>query len=137
MLANQQELTRKHFTTLILKPFLPSIKKDAGEKYAAAGSSNTYQAFLRPEGLTPPVGKAPSELKFHRTGHGQLRIDNPTPYHLTLVEMKVGGNKLPDTMVSPHENASLSLPATASGALTYRTINDFGAATSEIRVELK
>ncbi|WP_338558796.1 fimbria/pilus periplasmic chaperone [Erwinia sp. E_sp_B04_8] len=118
---------------------IPSLdkKKTQGKNMLLLAAVTRIKLFLRPEGLTPPVGKAPSELKFHRTGHGQLRIDNPTPYHLTLVEMKVGGNKLPDTMVSPHENASLSLPATASGALTYRTINDFGAATSEIRVELK
>lgn len=92
--------------------------------------------FVRPAGLSPAVDKAPAELTFHRSG-GQMRIDNPTPYHITLAQMKVGGQKLPDTMVTPRGSVSFPLPAGAVNTVTFRTINDFGAATPELCATLK
>lgn len=117
---------------------IPSIdkKKMEGKNMLMLAAVTRIKLFLRPAGLTPSPEKAPAELTFHRIG-SQLRIDNPTPYYLTLAEIKVGGNKLPDTMVSPRGNAVLALPATSGGTVTYRTINDFGAATHEMHAELK
>jgi len=117
---------------------IPSIdkKKMEGKNMLMLAAVTRIKMFLRPAGLAPAVEKAPSELTFHRIG-SQLRIDNPTPYYLTLAEIKVGGNKLPDTMVSPRSNATLALPAASAGKVSYRTINDFGAATPEMQAELK
>lgn len=54
-----------------------------------------------------------------------------------MVQMKVDGQKLADTMVSPRGSVSLPLPAGAGNIVTFRTINDFGAATPEMRATLK
>jgi len=117
---------------------IPSVdkKKMEGKNMLLLAAVTRIKLFLRPAGLTPSVDKAPAELTFHRAG-GQVRIDNPTPYYLTLVELKAGGNKLPDTMVSPRSSTTLALPSSSAGAVTYRTINDYGAATPEMRTELK
>lgn len=92
--------------------------------------------FVRPAGLKPDVAKAPESLTFSGI-NGQLRIDNPTPYHITLAKMKVGNQTLPDSMVSPKGTLSLPLVASAGKSITFRTINDFGAATPEMRAEIK
>ncbi len=117
---------------------IPSVdkKKMEGKNMLMLAAVTRIKLFLRPAGLMPAADKAPAELTFHRAG-GQVRIDNPTPYYLTLVELKAGSNKLPDTMVSPRSSAKLALPSSYSGAVTYRTINDYGAATPEMRAELK
>lgn len=117
---------------------IPSVdkKKMEGKNMLMVAAVTRIKLFLRPAGLTPTAEKAPGELTFHRDG-GKLRIDNPTPYYLTLVEIKNGGNKLPDTMVSPLSTTTLPLPSSSGGTITYRSINDYGAATAEMRSELK
>lgn len=107
-----------------------------GQNILMLAAVTRIKLFVRPAGLSPAVDKAPAELTFHRSG-GQMRIDNPTPYHITLAQMMVGGQKLADNMVSPHGSVSLPLPAGAGNTVTFRTINDFGAATPEMRITLK
>lgn len=117
---------------------IPSMdkKKMEGKNVLMLAAVTRIKLFVRPAGLSPAVDKAPAELTFHRSG-GQMRIDNPTPYHITMVQMKVDGQKLADTMVSPRGSVSLPLPAGAGNIVTFRTINDFGAATPEMRATLK
>ncbi|ADW76657.1 Pili assembly chaperone, N-terminal protein (plasmid) [Rahnella aceris] len=117
---------------------IPSIDKKEmeGKNMLMLAAVTRIKLFYRPAGLTPTVEKAPAELTFHRAG-SQMRIENPTPYYLTLAEIKVGDHKLQDTMVSPRSDTTLALPAVNSGQVTYRTINDFGAVTPEMRAELK
>ncbi|SFT38209.1 fimbrial chaperone protein [Kosakonia arachidis] len=112
-------------------------KKDIeGKNILMLAATTRIKLFVRPAGLQPAVEKVPGMLTFHRAG-SQLRIDNPTPYHVTLASMKSGGQALPDTMVSPRSSLSLPLPSGAGSYVTYRTINDFGAATPEIRADIK
>lgn len=117
---------------------IPSVdkKKMEGKNMLLLAAVTRIKLFLRPAGLTPAADKAPAELTFHRNG-SQMRIDNPTPYYLTLVELKAGGKKLPDTMVSPRSSSTLDISSSSAGTVTYRTINDYGAATPEMRAELK
>lgn len=112
-------------------------KKDIeGKNILMLAATTRIKLFVRPAGLQPAVEKVPGMLTFHRTG-SQLRIDNPTPYHVTLASMKSGGQSLPDAMVNPRSSLSLPLPSGAGSSVTYRTINDFGAATPEIRADIR
>ncbi|HCR1911854.1 TPA: fimbria/pilus periplasmic chaperone [Enterobacter kobei] len=132
--AAQDRETLYYFNTKAI----PSVdkKKMEGKNMLMLAAVTRIKLFLRPTGLTPTADKAPAELTFHRSG-AQMRIDNPTPYYLTLVEMKAGGNKLADTMVPPLSSTMLALPSSSASAVTYRTINDYGAATPEMRAVLK
>jgi len=82
--------------------------------------------FVRPDNLPLKSAEAPQKLRFHRNGE-QLTINNPTPYYITLVQLKTGNTKLPNTMVAPQTKASVSIPGNAQGAITYQTVSDFGA----------
>jgi fimbrial chaperone protein len=116
---------------------VPSLnKKDIeGKNILMLAATTRIKLFVRPQGLQTSVEKAPDLLKFSRVG-GKLKVENPSPFHITLVQMKAGGAKLPDSMVSPRSNLSLTLPEGAGSEISFRTINDFGAATPEKRVTL-
>lgn len=84
--------------------------------------------FVRPDNLPSTPADAPSQLKFSRVGN-KLSIDNPSPYFVTLINLNIGTRKLPNTMVAPKSKTMIPLPESATGALTYQTINDYGANT--------
>jgi len=104
--------------------------------------------FYRPRGLAPRVEDAFEQLRFalipEPDGRVALHIDNPTPYHITLPEVKI---VTPDAaplaqaqiggiapMVPPLDAVSVPLscdkacaPATLTGAhVRYSVINDQG-----------
>ncbi|WP_278807842.1 fimbria/pilus periplasmic chaperone [Obesumbacterium proteus] len=87
---------------------------------------NRIKLFMRPKNLPMKSTDAPAQLRFHRSG-SQLVIKNPTPYYVTLVQFKAGSQKIPNTMVSPMESTTLTLPENAQGEITFQTVSDFGA----------
>lgn len=117
---------------------IPSMNKKEmeGKNVLMLAAVTRIKLFVRPAGLKPSVDKAPAELIFRRNDN-QLQIDNPTPYYITLAQLKAGSKKLPDTMVPPRGNISLPLPAGAGNLVNFRTINDFGAVTPEKSAEIK
>lgn len=117
---------------------IPSIEKERlnGENILMLAVVTRIKLFMRPTGLIPTIEKAPAEIIFKRVS-GHLQIENPTPYYMTLAQMKIGDHSLPDTMVSPRGNVSLPLPNASEEYITFRTINDFGAATPELKVNIK
>lgn len=109
---------------------IPSVDEKAGEGknvlYVAA--ANRIKMFVRPAGLKPDIIVAPAQLTFRKSGN-RLDISNPTPYYLTLTEMKAGSQALEVVMVPPKGQASVPLPAGSGSSVQYRTINDYGALT--------
>ncbi|MGK5614603.1 fimbria/pilus periplasmic chaperone [Proteus mirabilis] len=85
--------------------------------------------FVRPAGLTPLREKAEDKLQFTRKGD-KLSIHNPTPYYLTLTNMKAGTMSLQDVMVPPRENVSIALPVGSGGMVTWNSIGDHGELNS-------
>ncbi|VUS73294.1 Chaperone protein FimC [Klebsiella huaxiensis] len=70
-------------------------------------------------------------LTFRKSG-GQLEISNPSPYYLTLTDVKAGSQKLNTLMVPPKGKTRVALPAGSGSSVSYRTISDHGALTPEI-----
>lgn len=109
---------------------IPSVDKKAGEgkNTLILAAANRIKLFLRPAGLSPKISESPAQLTFRKTG-SQLEITNPSPYYLTLTEMKAGSKALPVVMVPPKGTTRLGLPAGSGSTVVYRTINDAGALT--------
>jgi len=103
-------------------------------------NSNTLQLaiisrikmFYRPNNLPMAPDQAVSKLRFHRKGNA-LTLINPTPYFITVTNMKAGSRDLANTMVAPMGEASVPLPAGASGDISFQTINDYGALTPRMK----
>lgn len=111
---------------------IPSVSREAtaGKNSLILASANRIKLFVRPAGLKPAVAEAPEMLTFRRSG-GQLEIGNPSPYYLTLTDLKVGSQKMNTVMVPPKGKVSVALPA-GSRSVAYRTIGDHGALTPVI-----
>ncbi|MBD8109342.1 MULTISPECIES: fimbria/pilus periplasmic chaperone [Erwiniaceae] len=117
---------------------IPSVddKKDAGKNVLRIATASRIKLFVRPAGLTPAPGDAPSRLEFRHQGE-RLIINNPTPYYLTLTDMRAGGKTLQDIMVPPKESVTESWPVGTGNKLTFHTINDYGAITKIQSAEIK
>lgn len=117
---------------------IPSIDKEkiAENNVLMITTAARLKLFYRPEGLSPAIQDAPAALQFQQQGN-QLKISNPTPYYLTLIDLKAGGQPLKDVMVPPKDSLSQPLPAGNSQTITYSTINDYGTSTPQLSKPLK
>lgn len=117
---------------------IPAIDKDslAGKNVLMFAAATRIKLFLRPDGLSPQPEEAPSRLTFSRAGQ-QVTVKNPTPYYITLAQIKVAGQELSQgVMVPPAGESTFSLPSARAGRLSFRTFNDYGGLTPEISREL-
>lgn len=85
--------------------------------------------FYRPQAIAPKVGEVWQEkIVLHKTAQG-YRIENPTPYYVTVIGIKAKlGDKVADNfdpvMVAPKSSAELKSAVFANPVLTF--INDYG-----------
>ncbi|MFZ5210258.1 fimbria/pilus periplasmic chaperone [Enterobacter kobei] len=97
-------------------------------------SLSRIKLFVRPAGLQPKPIEAPEKLRFSRSS-GELVIHNPTPYYITLVSLKDGTAELPNTMVAPMSRETVR--TSASGPVTFRSINDYGAMSETVTGQMQ
>lgn len=89
--------------------------------------------FYRPAGISGNSVSAYKELSFSRQGD-KLIAKNPTPYHITLNKVSIGGKEIKDVaaMVPPLSEQSYLLPGNVSGnQVSYKAVNDQGGVTPE------
>ncbi len=114
---------------------IPSINKDEvkDKNILQIAVLARIKMFVRPEGLLVQSAEAPNMLSFQRQG-AVLTITNPSPYYITLINLKLGEKSLPNTMVDPKSSVNLTLPSASGGTVSYQTINDYGANTPVINI---
>lgn len=131
----------------------PKAKEEAGSNTLQFAFRTRIKVFYRPQGLPTPVEAAPAALRWSFASEGgqrKLIVQNPTPYFVTLSDVRLGSageaaaattapvatsetgsDPAQDTtsgMVAPFERLSLPLPAEARGDTAHFIIvNDFGA----------
>lgn len=92
--------------------------------------------FYRPAGLVGNANDAYKSLKFSRNGE-QLKIDNPTPYHISFYRLSVGGSEIKDAgMIAPLSALSVKLPLNAKGSVSWQAINDYGGISTDATAPL-
>jgi fimbrial chaperone protein len=117
---------------------IPAIDKEkmSGKNVLMLSTATRIKIFMRPAGLSPQVGEAPSRLTFSRNGK-TVTATNPTPYYLTLTQIRIGKQSINGAvMLPPFGNTTFSAPSAVAGTLYYRTINDYGGLTDEISRKL-
>lgn len=109
---------------------VPSVNKSSTENknVLVIAATTRIKLFVRPEGLKPSAEKAPEQLQFSRSGE-QVTIINPTPYYITIGELKIGGVTVKDSLMIPPKDRLTKKIAGTSGSISVRTINDYGAYT--------
>ena len=96
------------------------------------GVGSIIKLFYRPASLTGSSTTAQKGLQFSRVAAG-LKVANPSPYFVSLAELKVGEQQLPlDTpaslMLAPFSNHiwPVKTPLTAGSRVQWQTISDTG-----------
>ncbi|XUA17264.1 fimbria/pilus periplasmic chaperone [Citrobacter sp. OP27] len=109
---------------------IPSVDKNSlkGNTLQIATQS-VIKLFVRPKHLPSNSIDAPKQLTCRVDG-GRVTVKNPSPYFVTLVQFTVGGQKLPNSMVSPMGSLTVDVPGHKNGAVRFQTVNDYGANTA-------
>lgn len=83
--------------------------------------------FYRPKGLNADPAQAYTHLRWHRIGHSVI-VENPTPYYVTLVNLKANGQPIPDAgMVPPFGNRTTSwCHGLTHCQLQWQALSDYG-----------
>lgn len=109
---------------------IPAVDKEAlkGNTLQIATQS-VIKLFVRPQNLPSTSMNAPKQLTCHLEG-GRMTVKNPSPYFVTLVQFRVGDQKLPNAMVPPKSALTVDVPGHKNGSVSFQTVNDYGANTA-------
>jgi len=108
---------------------IPSAEKKDNTLQIAV--KTRIKLIYRPRNLSGDLNTAASTLKWQRDGN-QLKVSNASPYYITFFNVKVNGALIKEaSMVPPHSNAQMPMPAGSGNALSWQIINDFGG-TSQV-----
>jgi len=114
---------------------IPSQSAPGSELEAAKmvlALQNNLKLFYRPTELVEMKAEARAQaLQF--TPHGtELRVHNPTPYYVTLGEVKADSQTVvlgEQRMLAPFSTVDLNLPVTRPKSLSWQIIDDGGRST--------
>lgn len=109
----------------------PGSSSEEGAKMVLA-LQNNLKLFYRPAELVAMEPEARAEaLQFTRQGT-QLSVHNPTPYYVTLGEVKTGSEAVvldEQRMLAPFSTTAFNSPVTQSTSLSWHIIDDNGGHT--------
>ena len=114
---------------------IPQQTKDNTGNSLQFASANRIKVFYRPAALQGDVHESWKKV----TGHfraGKVTITNPTPYFITLINIKVEGKPVQPVMLSPESTTTLAEKFSQATSLSFQTINDYGAWTPVSRLPL-
>jgi P pilus assembly chaperone PapD len=106
--------------------------KPRGEinNYLQFSIRSRFKLFYRPNNLSADPTKAAETLQWQLIDGGKtLQVQNPSPYHVTITKLTIGGQSQEGKMVPPfgRENLRLTKPASAPTAVEYSIVDDYGA----------
>ncbi|WP_409422218.1 fimbria/pilus periplasmic chaperone [Pseudaeromonas sp. ZJS20] len=108
-------------------------KPDDSANYLQLAIRSRLKLFYRPASLKADVRQAPARLQIRLENQG-LRLENPTPFYVTLTELQLTQGEhtqpLDSLMLAPFasERLPLALPVTPGPLqLTFKSIDDYGA----------
>lgn len=130
---------RESTFSLNVKAIPQTSKPDPKSNYIQFAFVNSIKLFWRPAGLAGNPAEAYKQLTFKHQAD-RLEAINPTPYHITVKTLKLGGTSVTDPdnrMVPPMGTQSWPLPVGAGAQVTYTTITDFGGLTQPVTVALQ
>lgn len=93
-------------------------------------TATVVKLFYRPDGLPLSQQQAMSMLQFSSVGAG-LKVTNPTPYYITLADLKVAGVAVPlsvaddNTLIAPFDSRIYNR-APHQGKVEWKALNDYG-----------
>ena len=110
------------------------IPQTAAENTLQIAVRQRIKVFFRPQGLKEDAQDAPQALQWRLSGNDALLVENPGPYHVSMIGIaaRQGDTELgreDARMIAPGETVRLALNRKAGNApltLSFNSINDFG-----------
>lgn len=112
---------------------IPSIdRNELADKNALILAAVTrVKLFVRPKGLKITPNEAENLIRFSKIDNQKIKISNPSPYYMTLTDLKSDKKELPTVMIAPFSDIHVNSPVGFdTSKLTFSSINDFGGVTS-------
>jgi P pilus assembly chaperone PapD len=110
---------------------IPSVaKSELNGNTLQIATQSVIKLFVRPKNLPSRAVDAPKSLTC-KVGNGNVTVNNPSPYYVSLVQFYVDGKKIPNSMVPPMGSLTMAVPGGATGVVSFQTVNDFGANTAK------
>ncbi|ENV91982.1 fimbria/pilus periplasmic chaperone [Acinetobacter bereziniae] len=115
---------------------IPSIDKStlADKNILQLAVLSRIKLFVRPTNLKTKPEASLETLKFSKTAESII-VNNPSPYHVSFVNLYLDGEKLPNIMAMPFAETKIS--STSGINLSYQTVNDYGGLTPKVDLTLK
>lgn len=114
---------------------IPSVERSDNNKLTIAIKTQ-LKLFYRPSGLSGNPADAYKKLKF-LAKDGKLSINNPTPYSVSLNDLKVNGSSIePAPMILPFSTTPINKTVSAGNKVSWQAINDFGGLTAEEKTNI-
>ncbi|MEO3989023.1 fimbrial biogenesis chaperone [Pseudocitrobacter cyperus] len=115
---------------------IPATEKQENVNTLQIAIKTRLKLIYRPQSLTAAPETQANKLSWQRNGQ-RLIVNNPTPYYMNFSVVNVGHSMVKDaTYVAPMSTATFTLPANATGDVSWKIISDFGAAGKEYRAHL-
>ncbi len=114
---------------------IPSIDKEnlVDKNVLQLAVLSRIKLFIRPTTLKTKPEAALTNIKFSKSSEGVF-VNNPSPYHISFVNVYIDNTKLPNIMAAPLSQTKISTKTGSS--LSYQTVNDYGGLTPKTNLVL-
>ncbi len=113
---------------------IPSSSPDAKNELLIAVKSK-MKLIYRPAELKGDPSLAYQQLQFSNK-NGKLTVKNPTPFSVSLFDVKINGKAIEKTtMIPPYQDVPLTNAISPGSEVVWRAINDFGGITVEHKLK--
>lgn len=112
---------------ITVKAIPQQMQNSAGNSLQFA-SANRIKVFYRPAGLPDNANEAWKKITGAYSA-GKVVLNNPTPYFITTINLNVDGKTVNPVMLPPESSTTLAEKFSQATALSFQTINDYGAWT--------
>lgn len=110
-----------------VKAIPPKPKDGQGKNTLQLAVLNKIKLFYRPSDLQMTPEKAFNSLQVKKR-KASVSIENPSPYHITMVNIKIDGKSVDSVMVKPFSSVDISTNGRGMvSSFSYQVINDYGA----------
>ncbi|WP_412501558.1 molecular chaperone [Shewanella chilikensis] len=106
-------------------PAKPS--SESNENYIQMAFRTRIKLFYRPISLELDVKDSMEKISFNRLDNDTIRVDNPTPFHISFAKIVSKKKEIDGEMVSPYSSLDFQLPNQAGNKIEATYINDYGA----------
>ncbi|MGY3885107.1 molecular chaperone [Aeromonas aquatica] len=107
---------------------IPAVSEEAQKSNTLQiATQSVIKLFFRPQGLPTASADAPASLRCN-IERGMLKVSNPSPYFVTMVNLQIGKTKIANMMVPPLTTESVDV-GNLAGNVVFQSINDYGSQT--------